>query len=177
VWPYSGAKPDRWRVTRTEHIVCHRQTARFRLTFNLHVSIMFPSSFGSRQGWSDVAFELRRLIFDIVYLCQKDRSPQAGRPIRSRLGIATLTSFTWGCSSDSKKNRTQILTYPRSPHTLTERCVRVEFRILCAEPLPLDMGSIAQKREPHITETMERDPAPRPRGGYHSFSASSVSLR
>ena len=73
-----------------------------------------------------MAFEPRRSIFDIVYLFQKDRRPQTGQPTRSHLEIAPLTSFTWGCSSDSKKNRTQILTYP-DPDVPTERCVRVEF--------------------------------------------------
>ena len=53
---------------------------------------------------------LRRSIFDIVYQPtgkrNRDWCPNTLAP-RS----APLTSFTWGCSSDSKKSRSQFLTH------------------------------------------------------------------
>src|SRR6185436_6932304 len=96
--------------------------------------------------------------------------------VRSPREPPPLTSFTWGCSSESKKLRSQFLTYrvadgsgavPRRhtgamapiPRRLTRRSDaishRVEFRVsmldtmkdsLSATRFPLDMGSIAPIR-------------------------------
>ena len=174
VMPGAIPKPDRSCVTRTGHIVCQRHTRLIPIDSRTSCSYYVPIALGSRRGRSDVAFESRRSIFDIVYLSQKDRRPQTGRPTRSRPRIAPLTSFTWGCSSDSKKNRTSILTYPLSALP-TERCVRVEFRILRADPPRWACGSSRKNEATDRGDHRERSGS-RPHSRAHSFSVSSVSL-
>src|SRR5580765_1276644 len=85
-----------------------RAFRQFRLTFRLECSYYVLSPSAHPEG-GPTSHGPRRSIFDIVYQAIPNGATAPPEPARPE--ECPLTSFTWGCSSDSKKLRSQFLTY------------------------------------------------------------------